>query len=124
KLNPAGCTVFLDGTSVTPKTLTNTKAVVKNLPAALFQSDRIINVRLVDPNGFSSNTLIFTVGTGVPPLVTLSATPASQSVTQGQSTLFNVAINRQNFFSNVTLSVSGLPAGATGSFSPETTSGN
>jgi hypothetical protein len=121
---PAGSAVFFDSTPVTPKKLAATKAVAKTLPASLFQTDRIINVRLVDPNGFFSNTLTLTVGTGIPPSVSLSATPASQSISPGQSTLFNVVIDRRNFTGNVGLSISGLPSGATAVFSPQNTTGN
>src|SRR5437879_10215282 len=45
----------------------------------------------------------------------LSATPASQTVTQGGSTTYTVNISRLGGFTGgVTLSVSGLPAGSTG----------
>jgi uncharacterized membrane protein len=49
----------------------------------------------------------------------LSATPSSQSVQQGQTTTFTVNESVSNgFASGVQLSVSGLPSGATGVFSP------
>jgi uncharacterized membrane protein len=54
-----------------------------------------------------------------PPDFTLIASPASQTVTQGGSTSYGVTISPTGGFSaQVTLSVSGLPNGATGSFSP------
>src|SRR5438445_2480480 len=50
---------------------------------------------------------------------TLSASPASQAVTPGGSTSYSVAINPTGgFASQVTLSVSGLPSGGSGSFTP------
>src|SRR5439155_12647168 len=50
---------------------------------------------------------------------TLSASPSSQTVTQGGSTSYNVTIGPTGGFSSqVTLSVSGLPSGAAGSFTP------
>src|SRR5439155_46856 len=49
----------------------------------------------------------------------LSASPSSQAVTQGGSTSYNVTISPTGgFASQVTLSVSGLPSGANGSFAP------
>jgi serine protease AprX len=49
----------------------------------------------------------------------LGATPSSQSVTPGQGTSYGVTITPSGGFSaGVTLGVSGLPAGANGSFSP------
>ncbi len=54
-----------------------------------------------------------------PPDFSLSASPASQSVVQGASTSYSVTITPSGGFNgSVTLSVSGLPSGATGTFSP------
>jgi hypothetical protein len=54
-----------------------------------------------------------------PPDFTLSGSPASQTVLQGNSTNYSVAINPVNGFNGpVTLSVSGLPSGANGTFTP------
>ena len=61
----------------------------------------------------------------VVPDFTLSATPTSQTVTQGASTTYNVTVNRTGGFTDsVTFSVSGLPLGATGSFNPSATIDN
>jgi hypothetical protein len=50
---------------------------------------------------------------------TLSASPASRTVTQGSATSYTVTISPVGGFAGqVTLSVSGLPGGATGSFTP------
>src|SRR5206468_82495 len=49
----------------------------------------------------------------------LSASPASQAVIQGGATSYNVTISPTGGFSGqVTLSVSGLPSGGNGTFSP------
>jgi hypothetical protein len=53
----------------------------------------------------------------------LSATPTSQSVGQGLSTSYAITITRTACPSSVALSIGGLPAGATGSFSPTSTTG-
>ena len=53
------------------------------------------------------------------PDFTLSATPGSQTVTSGGSTAYTVNTSAVSGFSgSVSLSASGLPTGATGSFSP------
>ncbi|HET8946258.1 MAG TPA: proprotein convertase P-domain-containing protein [Candidatus Polarisedimenticolia bacterium] len=53
------------------------------------------------------------------PDFTLGATPSSQTVTQGGSTSFTTTVTSVNgFASATTLSVSGLPAGASASFAP------
>jgi subtilisin-like proprotein convertase family protein len=51
------------------------------------------------------------------PDFTIAATPASQTVTQGGSTSYTATVTSVNGFSSATtLSVSGLPSGASGSF--------
>src|SRR5437867_5627228 len=56
----------------------------------------------------------------VPPLdITLSASPASRAVAPGGATSYSVTIGPTGGFSGqVTLSVSGLPGGGNGTFSP------
>ena len=55
----------------------------------------------------------------------LASLPASQSVTQGGSTMYTAAAAAANGFSGVVaLSVSGLPTGATGTFSPSSVTGS
>lgn len=66
-------------------------------------------------------------GCAAPPTpdYTLSASPPSQAVPVGSSTSYSVTINRTGGFSGaVSLSVSGLPAGATASFSPNPATAN
>jgi hypothetical protein len=53
-----------------------------------------------------------------------SITPSYQTITPGSSTGYNLAVTPINGFTgNVTLTVSGLPAGATGIFNPATITG-
>jgi hypothetical protein len=53
------------------------------------------------------------------PDFTISATPATQTLTAGGGTTYTVSVGALNGFSgSVNLSVSGLPTGATGTFSP------
>jgi hypothetical protein len=59
------------------------------------------------------------------PDFSLSASPASQTVAPGASTSYTVTIARTGGFAGaVTLSASGLPAGASASFGPNGTTGN
>ena len=61
----------------------------------------------------------FVVSAAPVPDFTFSASPASQTVIQGNSTSYAVTITPSNGFnSGVTLSVSGLPANTSASFSP------
>jgi len=56
-----------------------------------------------------------------PPALSLSATPASRTITQGQSTTFQATVTPQNGYSGTgSFAVTGLPAGATPTFTPAT----
>src|SRR5437667_197654 len=69
--------------------------------------------------GSLTRTTTVTLVVNAPPNFTLSAAPASRTVTQGGSTSYAVTISPTGGFTDqVTLSVSGLPTGATGSFTP------
>jgi hypothetical protein len=81
-----------------------------------------------DPRGSTNSGVLvlpFNVDNGnsppPPPDFTVSASPSSQSVKQGQGTSFTIPISRTNFASSVDLSVAGLPVGATGVFSDDPT---
>src|SRR5437879_506392 len=76
-------------------------------------------------SGSLTHTSTVTLVVNPPPDFTLSAAPASQTVIQGGSTSYDVTISPTGGFTDpVTLSVSGLPTGAGGSFTsnPATTS--
>jgi len=57
------------------------------------------------------------------PDFSLAASPASRSVKQGVGTNYAVTISRANLSSSIDLSVTGLPPGAVGTFSPDPTTG-
>src|SRR5438132_205921 len=66
-----------------------------------------------------TTTVALVVSAPALPDFTLSDSPASQAVTPGGSTSYSVAINPTGGFAGqVTLSVSGLPSGGSGSFTP------
>jgi hypothetical protein len=63
-------------------------------------------------------------GTGPAPDFSISASPGSQTVVQGNPTSYTVTVTPSGgFSSNVNLSVSGLPSGASGSFTPNPITG-
>lgn len=75
-------------------------------------------------SGTLSHTTTVTLVVNAAPDFALAASPASQTVAQGGSTTYGMTITGTNGFSGqVTLSVSGLPAGANGNFNvnPATT---
>jgi polygalacturonase len=56
---------------------------------------------------------------------TLSASPASQTISPGSNTSYTVTVTPQNSFSsNVAFSIAGLPAGATAGFAPTSVTGS
>ncbi len=70
-------------------------------------------------NGSLTHTTTVTLVVNVPPDFTVSGSPASQTVVQGNSTNYGVTIAPTGGFGgSVTLSVTGLPTGATGTFTP------
>jgi uncharacterized membrane protein len=85
--------------------------------------DNFEGAGLVDPRIQQTTVNVLTrfVGSSSTPQpdFTLSATPSTQSIVAGNSVSYTVSINATGGFSDpVTLSVSGLPSGATGSFTP------
>jgi hypothetical protein len=64
-------------------------------------------------------------GNAATPDFTLSVTPDSQTVVQGNMTTYNVSITAENSFSGtVNLTAAGFGAGASGSFNPATITGS
>jgi hypothetical protein len=70
-----------------------------------------------------SLTATLVINAASTPSFTLSSTPSSETVTAGGSTTYTATVGAlSGFTGTVTLSVSGLPTGASGSFSPATIS--
>jgi serine protease len=68
-----------------------------------------------------STTVSITISPQTPPDFTIAVSPASASVAAGSSTSYSVATTAvNNSTQSIALSVSGLPSGVTGSFSPAT----
>jgi len=75
--------------------------------------------------GIPARALPLTLGVTVQPGITLTATPPSQSAIAGANATYTATVAPQNGFSSaVTLSVTGLPAGATALFTPVTLTGS
>ena len=65
------------------------------------------------------------IDSSMSPDFSFSAAPSTQPVAAGSQTTYTVTVNAQNGFKgNVALSASGLPSGATSSFSPASISGS
>jgi uncharacterized membrane protein len=81
-------------------------------------------VTITGTSGSLSHTTTVTLTVNPAPNFTLSASPASVSVTQGSSASSTITVNPTNGFNgSVSLSASGLPSGVTASFNPASTTG-
>jgi uncharacterized membrane protein len=96
-------------------TVSGTSAIAATGNISNINSARVITIAAtLKPSGGGSGS----------PNFTLSATPSSQTVTAGANTSYTVTTAAQNGFGgSVALSVSGLPSGASASFSPTSISG-
>jgi hypothetical protein len=82
-------------------------------------------VSAVNTAGESANSSQVSATPTAPPDFSISATPSSQTVAPGTGTSYTVSVTPSNGFKgNVTFSVSGLPSGATASFTPSSVSGS
>ena len=76
-------------------------------------------------SGTLSHSTTVTLVVQGPPDFSISASPSSQTVTQGNNTTYTTSISALNgFTATVNLSVSGLPTGATASFNPTAITGS
>ena len=94
-----------------------------NLSLGMGQHDVLVKGVEVDTSSFSSDVSFSVNSTPPPPTASdfaVSAMPASQTVKHGESATYDISVSAQNgvFNNAVALSCSGLPSGATCSFSP------
>jgi hypothetical protein len=114
---PAGVTA-----SFNPASTTSTSTLT--LTASGTATTGTATVTVTGTSGATSHTTTITLTVNAPaqPNFTLSASPSSLSVTQGNSGSSTVTVNPVNGFTGtVSLSASGLPAGVTASFNPTST---
>jgi hypothetical protein len=116
-----GTVQFFDGgTSLGTATLSGGRASVSTSSLAV-GNHSITATYSGDANntGSSSSTLTQTVNSAPAGDFSLSATPSSQTVVQGNGTTFTATVSAVNGFGGtVSFNASGLPAGAAASFNP------
>jgi hypothetical protein len=80
-----------------------------------------LTITAADTSNTPTDSEVVTLVVNPAATFSLGAAPASQSVTQGQFVTYNVTLTAQNGYTGGgTFSVTGLPAGAQGLFSPDT----
>jgi len=117
---PSGVTASFNPSSTTgTSTLTLTASGTATTGAA--------TVTITGTSGSLSHTTTINVTINTPPTpdYTLSASPTSLTIVQGNSGNSTITVNPTNGFTgSVSLSASGLPSGVTASFNPTSTTGN
>ncbi len=110
---PAGVTATFSPASTSARTTTLT------LKAAANATSGASTVTVTGTSGSVTSKTTIALTIAVPPSFTLSATPASVSLSRGASTASSIAVNAQTGFSGtVALAASGLPSGVTATFGP------
>jgi hypothetical protein len=119
----SGASIFY----TTDGTMPSTSSTLYNNVAIPVSSSETIRA-IATATGSSQSAVgsaAYVISAPPPPDFSVSATPASQSVTTGASATYTVTIGSLNGFGGVvTLSLSGLPTGATPSFNPATVTGS
>jgi len=119
-IDPQGSSLYTNPVNGTQKTFANISGHrdvgATECPGGVFYSTL---------PGIRSDVAALMTGTQPQPDFSLSVSPASRTVKRGKSTTYTVAVNRTGgFAASVSLGVSGLPPGATGSFSTNPTTGS
>jgi uncharacterized membrane protein len=118
---PAGATGTFSPTPVTSGNSTLTVTTTSTTPTGSFP------LTITGTSGTTTHTASVTLVVTAPvaPDFAVSATPASQTVTAGGSTSYTANVTASGGFTGVvSLSASGLPAGASASFTPASVTGS
>lgn len=113
-LPPGSASAFSDPVVSAPGTSTLTILTAPNTSPATFN----LTITGTDLTGKQTTQAMLTVNAGPPPIdFVMDVTPASRTTLGGGSVSYTVSVSSDNA-APVNLSVSGLPAGATGTFNP------
>jgi hypothetical protein len=115
-------TSYANATNINSSMVTSHSMALSSLVASTLYHYRVLSTNSAGDQS-ASGDLTFTTNSA--PDFTLSVTPGSQTVNPGGHTSYAVAVAAlSGFTGSVTLSASGLPSGATASFSPLSVSGS
>lgn len=115
---PSGASASFSPSPVTPD---GTSTLTITTTAAVTTGSHTITITGTGTSKTHSTTVTLSIGSSTEPDFTNVVTPESQTVIQGNSTSYEVTLTSYNdFASEVTLEVSGLPSGATAEFDDST----
>ncbi|HEV2175895.1 MAG TPA: hypothetical protein VGW33_01620 [Terriglobia bacterium] len=117
---PSGASASFNPTSVTGSgSSTMTVTTSSSTPTGTY------TLTITGTSGSLTSSTTVSLVVNASPNFSISATPSSQSVTQGGSTTYTATIAAQNGFTGVvSFSSSGLPSGASASFNPTSVTGS
>src|ERR1700726_4491365 len=119
----SGASIYYTTNGNTP---TTSSTLYNNVAIPVTSSETIKAIAVA--TGFTQSAVgsaAYVISAPPPPDFSVAATPASQSVTPGGNTTYTVTVGSLNGFGGVvTLSLSGLPTGATSGFNPSTITGS
>ncbi len=116
-----GTSIVITGTN-----FTGASAVTINGINATYTVNSATQITTTVPNGASTGLVQVTTSGGTATSntnltvtsVNLSVNPSTRTITAGASTTYTISLNRSNFAGSVSLAITGLGNGATGSFNP------
>src|SRR5262249_34967885 len=110
--------------NITPNpTSNNSSTITINTGVGTDIGNYILTINGIATGATVTSTTV-TLVVDLPPAVQISASPGTQTITTGESTNYNIMLDRTNYAGDIDLSLNGLPAGASASFSPAQTTGN
>jgi hypothetical protein len=116
---PSGVSIGFNPNNTTAGSSTMTVSTSTGTPLGSF------NVQITAVDGVFVRNLVVTVNVQPGANFSVAASPNPQVLVPGASNTIDVTLNRApGFTASVTMSVSGLPSGVSGSFNPSSTSGN
>ncbi|HEY0458890.1 MAG TPA: SBBP repeat-containing protein [Pyrinomonadaceae bacterium] len=116
---PSGVTATFNPNVTTLSSSTLKLQTAASTPIGAFN----INVKAT-ANGITIAPIAVKLTTQPAPSISLTVTPLSQSIVAGQSTFYDIAVNRLNYDGKLTLSAENVPSGITIVFDPDATYGN
>jgi hypothetical protein len=121
---PSNAAATFSPTSITSGSGSSTMSVTTSASTPAGSYTLTVTGTSTSPNLTHSTTVTLVVNSAGSPDFSISATPSSQTVTQGTGTSYTATVTASGGFTgSVSLTAAGLPSGATATFSPASITG-